>query len=179
MITHHLRVEKGYVDDAGAKVVRLPLEAFLEWDLVEGDVVALEAERQTVAKVRRTRREHRDELAARIEGFTMWNAGVELYESVHVQPVDVEPADRVVLELSEPVDTQFVPGADDAVKQHLRGYPVVVTDHVGIESAPVWATNHRSGQYYPVHVREASPDGPVVITDGTEVVLNEAGGAER
>jgi transitional endoplasmic reticulum ATPase len=142
--------------DAGRGVARLPESARRSLGVLSGDTVVIEGDRPTVAKVWPASGAGG---GVRIDANTRANAGVNVGDTVTVEPKSVEEATEVLLALPA------VPGEDlvDAVAAALQDRPMRTGETVRLERAGIRAT-----------VAETTPDGTVRVTDRTTVRVRQS-----
>jgi len=168
-----LEVAKAYPNDSGRGIARLDPDTLLHLKLSPGDIIEIEGADTTAAKVWRADRKDWNNDTIRIDGFTRQNAEVGIGERVTIRKAETTDADRVVLAPPEGASVQFGSDASGMVKRQVLKRPVVQGDVVPVMSS----TNHpfmRSpGQAIPLIATQAEPDGTVMVTEDTEVVLRE------
>jgi transitional endoplasmic reticulum ATPase len=168
-----LEVAKAYPNDSGRGIARLDPDTLLHLKLSPGDIIEIEGADTTAAKVWRADRKDWNNDTIRIDGFTRQNADVGIGERVTIRKAETTDADRVVLAPPEGASVQFGSDASGMVKRQVLKRPVREGDVVPVMSS----TNHpfmRSpGQAIPLIATEADPDGTVMVTEDTEVVLRE------
>ncbi len=168
-----LEVAKAYPNDSGRGIARLDPDTLLHLKLSPGDIIEIEGADTTAAKVWRADRKDWNEDTIRIDGFTRQNADVSIGERVTVRKSETEDADKVVLAPPEGANVQFGSDASGMVKRQVLKRPVVEGDVVPVMSS----TNHpfmRSpGQAIPLIAVDTDPQGTVMVTEETEVVLRE------
>ena len=168
-----LEVAKAYPNDSGRGIARLDPDTLLHLKLSPGDIIEIEGADTTAAKVWRADRKDWNNDTIRIDGFTRQNADVGIGERVTIRKAETTDADRVVLAPPEGASVQFGSDASGMVKRQVLKRPVREGDVVPVMSS----TNHpfmRSpGQAIPLIATQADPDGTVMVTEDTEVVLRE------
>ena len=168
-----LEVAKAYPNDSGRGIARLDPDTLLHLKLSPGDIIEIEGADTTAAKVWRADRKDWNNDTIRIDGFTRQNADVGIGERVTIRKAETTDADRVVLAPPEGASVQFGSDASGMVKRQVLKRPVVEGDVVPVMSS----TNHpfmRSpGQAIPLIATQAQPEGTVMVTEDTEVVLRE------
>jgi len=168
-----LEVAKAYPNDSGRGIARLDPDTLLHLKLSPGDIIEIEGADTTAAKVWRADRKDWNNDTIRIDGFTRQNAEVGIGERVTIRKAETTDADRVVLAPPEGASVQFGSDASGMVKRQVLKRPVVEGDVVPVMSS----TNHpfmRSpGQAIPLIATQAEPEGTVMVTEDTEVVLRE------
>ena len=143
--------------DAGRGVARLPESARRALGVLSGDTVVVEGERPTVAKVWPAADE---DGVVRIDAETRANAGVNIGDTVRVEPVSVEEAHSVVVRIPVAADDDLL----EAVAADLRDRPLRAGEQVRLGRAGIRAS-----------VAETDPDGTVRVTDRTTIRVREAG----
>ncbi len=151
-----LTVQGAEKRDAGRGVARLPEASRQALGVLSGDTVVIEGERPTVAKVWPA---SDDDGSVRIDADTRRNAGVNIGDTVEVEPISVADADEVVIELPVQADDELL----EAVAADLRDRPMQAGEQVRLERPGVRAT-----------VVETTPDGTVRVTDRTTVRVRDA-----
>jgi transitional endoplasmic reticulum ATPase len=168
-----LEVAKAYPNDSGRGIARLDPDTLLHLKLSPGDIIEIEGADTTAAKVWRADRKDWNNDTIRVDGFTRQNADVGIGERVTIRKAETTDADRVVLAPPEGASVQFGSDASGMVKRQVLKRPVREGDVVPVMSS----TNHpfmRSpGQAIPLIATQADPDGTVMVTEDTEVVLRE------
>ena len=168
-----LEVAKAYPNDSGRGIARLDPDTLLHLKLSPGDIIEIEGADTTAAKVWRADRKDWNNDTIRIDGFTRQNADVGIGERVTIRKAETTDADRVVLAPPEGASVQFGSDASGMVKRQVLKRPVVEGDVVPVMSS----TNHpfmRSpGQAIPLIATQAEPEGTVMVTEDTEVILRE------
>jgi len=168
-----LEVAKAYPNDSGRGIARLDPDTLLHLKLSPGDIIEIEGAETTAAKVWRADRKDWNNDTIRIDGFTRQNADVGIGERVTIRKAETTDAERVVLAPPEGASVQFGSDASGMVKRQVLKRPVVEGDVVPVMSS----TNHpfmRSpGQAIPLIATQAEPEGTVMVTEDTEVVLRE------
>jgi hypothetical protein len=166
-------VAKAYPYDSGRDIVRLGPDSLLCLKLSPGDIIEAEGTDKTAARIRRSDRVDWNEDIVRMDGFMRQNAGVDLGEKVTIRKAETTEADRVVLVPPEGANVDFGEGATGTVKERLIGDPLLRDDVVPIISSMDRRVSHSPGQAIPLIAAEAVPEGVVVVTEDTDVVLRE------
>ncbi|XGI82874.1 CDC48 family AAA ATPase [Halorutilales archaeon Cl-col2-1] len=168
-----LEVEKAYPNDSGRGIARLDPDTLLHLKLSPGDIIEIEGNDTTAAKVWRADRQDWNTDSVRIDGFTRQNADVGIGERVTIRKAETEDADKVVLAPPEEASVQFGSDASGMVKRQILKRPVVEDDVVPVMSS----TNHpfmsSPGQAVPLIAVETEPEGIVMVTEDTEIELRE------
>ncbi len=165
-----LRVAEALLDDVDRGVVRLDPYQMSRLGLEAGDVVWLVGGRETVARALPTPHPFWGRRLAQLDGMLRENARVGLDEPVVVRRAEARPARTVLLAPIEPGPAG--PAAIREIRAALAGRAVIPGDRVRLT---VWS---RSGTI--VAVAGADPEGPVVVTEGTDIRIQAPPGtAER
>ncbi len=166
-------VAKAYPNDSGKGIARMDPDDFAPLCISPGDIVAIEGEDVTAVKVWRADRKDWNNDTIRIDGFTRQNADIDIGERVTIRKAETTDADRVVLAPPEGASVQFGSGAHGMVKRQVLKRPTVEGDVVPVMSS----TNHpfmRSpGQAIPLIATETEPEGVILVTEDTELILKE------
>ncbi len=143
--------------------------------LSPGDIIEIEGKKVTGAKVWRADRTDWDQGAIRVDGFIRQNAGASIGDVVKVQKADVHDAVKVVLAPTEGARIQFGGDAPGMVKKQLLKRPIVRGDVMPVMSTMEHPFIGRvvTGQAIPLIASETVPDGVVLITGETELILHE------
>ena len=158
-----LRVLEVRQNEAGRGRVRIDEEVMERLGITAGDVVEIEGRRKTVAIAWPGYSEDRGSRVIRMDGWTRKNAGVSIGEKVKVRRVKVRAANIVRLaptSMTLTVDENFVA----YVKKRLIDRPLMEGDIVQV---PVL------GQTIPFTVVSVKPNGPVLITETSHVIILE------
>jgi len=156
-----LKVGKIRSDDAGRGIARIDKEAMRELGVVSGDVVEIEGERGTVAKVLPGYPQDAGNGVIRIDGETRSSAGAGIEDRVRVEKADAEEAGSVTV---APTQQVRIRGSqtymERLLKKNLSGRPVTKGQRlrVGLLNTPLVFA-----------VTSTSPSGTVVIGNSTEV----------
>ena len=158
-------------DDAGRGIARVDKEAMRELGVVSGDVIEIEGERKTVAKVWPGYSQDTGNGVIRIDGETRSSAGVGIDDNVVVSQVDASEADSVTV---APTQSVRIRGSqaymERLLKEKLEGRAVTKGQRmkVGLLNTPLVFA-----------VTSTSPSGTVVIGEGTDVNWNNEPVAEE
>ena len=158
-------------DDAGRGIARVDKEAMRELGVVSGDVIEIEGERKTVAKVWPGYSQDTGNGVIRIDGETRSSAGVGIDDNVVVSQVDASEADSVTV---APTQSVRIRGSqaymERLLKEKLEGRAVTKGQRmkVGLLNTPLVFA-----------VTSTSPSGTVVIGEGTNVNWNNEPVAEE
>ncbi|MBV0922874.1 CDC48 family AAA ATPase [Halomicroarcula limicola] len=160
-----LAVEGAHKRDAGRGIARLPESVRSELGVLSGSPVVVEGDRMTVVKVWPGDEEG---ATVRIDSDTRANAGVNIGDTVTVRAGSVTEATEITIQPMAPL-----PGAEEyerMVRTRLVDQMVQADERTHIDGLGTFL------------VRATSPDGPVRVTDGTNVTLlppsDESGSGE-
>ncbi|NMG82721.1 MAG: CDC48 family AAA ATPase [Methanosarcinales archaeon] len=170
-----LKIAKAYPNDSGRGIARLDPQTMLALKLSPGDIIEIEGKKVTGAKVWRADRIDWDQGALRVDGFIRQNAGASIGDVVKVQKADVHDAVKVVLAPPEGARIQFGGDAPGMVKKQLLKRPIARGDVMPVMSTMEHPFIGRvvTGQAIPLIAAETVPDGVVLITGETEMILHE------
>ena len=165
-----LKVTKAYPNDSARGIARLDPNSLLTLRLSPGDIIELEGKRVTAAKVWRADRQDWSQDYIRIDGFTRHNAGVGIGDLIKIRKAGSCEAIRVVL--SPPVSSQMYCGESVAeqIKRQVLKRPLVKGDVLPIMSSAGHPFVGRM-EAIPLMVTDTEPDGVVVVSDDTEMIL--------
>ncbi len=157
-----LKVAEAFQNDVGRGIARIDSKAKAQLGVVTGDIIKLSGKKSALAIVWQAHPDDEGLDMIRIDGILRQNVGVSLGERVLVEAVDAKPAKKVVLAPKEEV--RYSVGFDRYVKKRLVGKPVLKGNllPVGI-----------FGTSIPLVVVQVVPQGAVIITDETEVVIRK------
>ena len=152
--------------DAGRGVARLPEPARRALGVLSGDTVVIVGERATVAKVWPAGGDLAGD-GVRVDADTRTNAGVNVGDTVRVQPVSVADADRITVDVPGSVDTGNADDLAALVKRALLDRPIKAGERFRIERLGPTAFS----------IAATQPDGTVRVTNETRVTTNTEGAA--
>ena len=158
-----LRVAEAKQKDVGRGKVRIDIGILRMIGVEPGDVVEIEGRRKTAAIAWPGYPEDQGLDIIRMDGLIRKNAGVSIGEKVIVRRADVKPATLVKLAPAN-FNIAVDPGFVNYVRKRLINYPVVEGDTVMI---PVLS------QAIPFIVAQTKPQGVVIITHDTQIVVLE------
>lgn len=164
-----LKVVEGMVSDAHKGIVRILADVMKQLDLKTGDLVLIEGERCTVARVLPAFSNSCPKGSIQLDGVIRQNAKVKIGEEVKILPITWERARGVVL---TPTVEGWIPHDDseiDFLKQKMIGIPVMVEDIVKLALF--------SGKYETFIVEGVMPKGIVLIDKDTMVTFKGSEGA--
>ncbi len=124
-----LRVAEAKTKDVGRGIARIDPAVLDALDLEEGDTIAIEGTRQTVAVVAAPYAEDGNRGLIRIDGSVRRNAGVGIDDKVGIRKVDPKPARKLVLAPTEPLR---IMGGEEYLAQMLDGRVLTRGDIVQI-----------------------------------------------
>jgi transitional endoplasmic reticulum ATPase len=151
-----LSVEGADKRDAGRGVARLPEPVRQRLGVLSGDPVIVAGETETVAKVWPLGDDDRE--VVKIDADTRANAGVNVGDTVTVATTSVEDATLVSLRAAR--DLSADEDAEATVTRRLMDRPVREDERIHVEGFGV------------VVVSLTDPDGPVRVTEDTEVAVH-------
>jgi transitional endoplasmic reticulum ATPase len=147
--------------DAGRGVARLPEPARRALGVLSGDTVVIVGGRATVAKVWPAGGDLAGD-AVRVDADTRTNAGVNVGDTVRVQPVSVADADRITVDVPGSVDTGSADDLAALVKRALLDRPIKAGEHFRIERLGPTAFS----------IAATQPEGTVRVTSETQVTTH-------
>ncbi|MBE0524058.1 MAG: CDC48 family AAA ATPase [Methanosarcinales archaeon] len=168
-----LKVTKAYPTDSAKGIARIDPNLIQKLQISVGDIILLEGNKITAAKVWEADRQDWNKDSIRIDGFTRQNAGVGLGESIKVTTVKTLGATKIVL--APPEGQVIQPGgeANDLVKRQIMKRPIVEGDLIPIISttaSPILG-HMNTGQTIPLIAVKVEPEGVVIIKEQTEIEL--------
>lgn len=166
-----LKVTKAYPTDSGKGIARVDPNLIQKLQISVGDIIILEGQKITAAKVWRADRQDWNKDSIRIDGFTRQNAGVGLGEHLIIKTARTEGAIKIVLAPTEGQVIQLGGDANSLVKRQILKRPVVKGDIIPITSTtahPVLGHTN-TGQIIPLIAVDVVPDSVVVIKESTEI----------
>ncbi|MCK5217524.1 MAG: AAA family ATPase, partial [Methanosarcinales archaeon] len=170
-----LTVTKAYPIDSGKGIARLDPATIHKLRISVGDVIVMEGNKKTAAKVWRAERQDWGKDFIRIDGFTRQNAGVALGDGLMIAKVDPEEAVKVVLAPIEGQNIQLDDEVNNLVKRQILKRALVEGDVIPVMSTmahPILG-HVKTGQAFSLIAVEVEPKGVVVIRDRTVVELQE------
>ncbi len=157
-----LKVAEAYQNDIGRGIARLDSKAKDKLGVSTGDIIVLKGKKSALAIVWQAQPDDEGLEIIRMDGILRQNAGVGLGDKVHVEAVEVKEAKKIMLAPKEPM--RYSMGFDQYVKRRLVGKPVLKGNllPVGI-----------FGTSIPLVVAQVFPQGPVIITEETELRIKK------
>lgn len=165
--TVRLRVAEAMSKDVGRNVARMDPEDLKALGIAVGDAVSIKGKRVTVCRAMPAHKEQRGRGGVQVDGITRQNAGVGLDEKVEIGVASCKAAVSVSLR-----STGVKPTARDMeyIGSLLDGLALVEGDTVRASMF-----GNRSADFV---VAKTQPAGPVMISPGTRLLIeNGAGGA--
>jgi transitional endoplasmic reticulum ATPase len=159
--------------DAGRGLAAVDRAAMEELGLENGDYVVIEGkggQGRAVARVWPGYPEDEGENIVRIDGRLRQEADVGIDDTVTVEPADIKPATTVTVAL--PQNLRVRGDITPMVQDRLSGRPVTAGQTVPI-SFGFGGMSTVSGQQIPVKIADTDPDGTVVVSNDTEIVVSE------
>ncbi|MGV8084809.1 MAG: CDC48 family AAA ATPase [Candidatus Bilamarchaeum sp.] len=157
-----LKVAEAFQNDIGRGIVRIDSKAKSELAVSTGDIVKLSGKKSALAIVWQAHQDDEGLDIVRMDGILRQNVGVGLGEKVRVEPVAVKTAKRIVLAPQEPV--KYSVGFDQYAKKRLVGKAILKGNVLPIG---IFGTS------IPLVVAQVFPQGPVMISEDTEVKIKK------
>ncbi|MFN7991097.1 MAG: CDC48 family AAA ATPase [Candidatus Micrarchaeia archaeon] len=157
-----LKVAEAFQNDIGRGIARVDSKAKSELGVSTGDIIKLIGKKSALAIVWQAHPDDEGLDMIRMDGILRQNVGVGLGEKVRAEPVTAKVAKKVVLAPQEPV--RYSVGFDQYVKKRLIGKALLKGNllPVGI-----------FGTSIPLVVAQVFPQGPVMISEETEIKINK------
>lgn len=162
MASLNLKVAEAFQNDIGRGIARIDSKAKSELGVSTGDIIRLSGKKSALAIVWQAHQDDEGLDMIRMDGILRQNVGVGLGEKVRIDPVQTKVAKRIVLAPQEQV--RYSVGFDQYVKKRLIGKPVLKGNllPVGI-----------FGTSIPLIVTQVFPQGPVMISEETQVQIKK------
>ncbi|MBI5223032.1 CDC48 family AAA ATPase [Candidatus Micrarchaeota archaeon] len=162
MASTNLKVAEAFQNDIGRGIARIDSKAKSTLGLSTGDIVKITGKKSALAIVWQAHPDDEGLDILRMDGILRQNVGVGLGEKVRVESASVSVAKRLILAPQESV--RYSVGFDQYVKKRLVGKPVLKGNllPVGIFGTAV-----------PLVVVQSFPQGPVMITEETDVKIKK------
>ncbi len=167
-----LKVAKAYPNDSARGIARLDPNALLTLRLSPGDIIEVEGKRLTAAKVWRADRQDWSQDYIRIDGFIRQNAGVGIGDRVKIRKAKYSEAMRIVLAPPPGSNMHYGEEAADLIKRQTLKRPIVKGDILPIMSSASHPFIGRM-EAVPLVITETDPEGVLVISERTEILLME------
>ncbi|MFB6079505.1 MAG: CDC48 family AAA ATPase [Haloferacaceae archaeon] len=156
--------------DAGRGLAAVEKEAATQLGLEAGDFVRIEGQGSAaLARVWPGYPEDRGTGILRIDGRLRQQANVGIDDRVDVEPVDVEPAERITVALPQRLGIRG--NIESLVRRELSGKPVAAGQTVQLPLG--FGFMGGQGQAIPLKVASTQPSETVVVTDSTEILISE------
>ena len=157
-----LKVAEAFQNDIGRGIARIDSKAKSELAVSTGDIVKLTGKKAALAIVWQAHPDDEGLDMIRMDGILRQNVGVGLGEKVRIDPVQTKVAKKIILAPQEQV--RYTVGFDQYVKKRLVGKPVLKGNllPVGI-----------FGTSIPLVVAQVFPQGPVMITEETDIRIQK------
>ncbi len=157
----NLKVAEAFQNDIGRGIARIDSKAKSELGVSTGDIIKLIGKKSALAIVWQAHPDDDGLEMIRMDGILRQNVGVGLGEKVRIEQVQTKVAKKIVLAPQEAV--RYSVGFDQYVKKRLIGKPILKGNllPVGI-----------FGTSIPLVVTQVFPQGPVMITEETEIKIN-------
>ncbi|MWV64721.1 CDC48 family AAA ATPase [Halorubrum sp. JWXQ-INN 858] len=156
--------------DAGRRLAAIERLAAEELELSGGDFIRVEgSEGAAIARVWPGYPEDDGTGVVRIDGRLRQEASVGIDDRVTVEPVDVEPAERIAIALPQRLGIRG--NIDALIRRELGGQPV--TEGQNVQLPLGFGFMGGQSQAVPLKVASTSPSGTVVVTDSTEIEISE------
>ncbi len=158
----HLKVAEAFQNDIGRGIARLDSKAKSQLKVSTGDVIKLIGRKAALAIVWQAHQDDEGLEMIRIDGILRQNTGIGLGEAVKVEKAEPKEAKKIMLAPKESI--RYGGGFEQYVKKRLIGKPVLKGNvlPVGIFGTSV-----------PLVVAQAFPQGPIMITESTEIKIKQ------
>jgi transitional endoplasmic reticulum ATPase len=161
MAAINLKVAEAFQNDIGRGIARIDSKAKNDLGVSTGDIIKLTGKKSALAIVWQAHPDDEGLDMIRMDGILRQNVGVGLGEKVRIEQIQAKTAKKIVLAPQEAV--RYSVGFDQYVKKRLIGKPILKGNllPVGI-----------FGTSIPLIVMQVFPQGPVMITEETEIKIN-------
>jgi transitional endoplasmic reticulum ATPase len=158
--------------DAGRGLAAIDRAAMREMDLENGDYIVIDGRGggRAVARVWPGYPEDEGAGVIRVDGRLRQEANVGIDDKVEVEAADVKPAKSITVAL--PQNLRIRGNVGPHIRDKLSGQAVTKGQQVPF-SLGLGPLSSMSGQQIPLKIANTSPQGTVVVTDGTEVNVSE------
>ncbi|PIZ91878.1 AAA family ATPase [Candidatus Micrarchaeota archaeon CG_4_10_14_0_2_um_filter_55_9] len=157
-----LKAAEAMQSDYGKRIVRLDSNARSLLGVTTGDIVEIVGKKAAAAIVLPAHPPDEGLNIARIDGVLRQNTGVGLGDRIIIKKAKIRHAKKVVLAPNQP--SRYAPGFPEYVKKTLVGKPLNKGDFLRVN---VFGTS------FPFAVAQTVPQGLVVVTPETELMLRE------
>lgn len=156
-----LKVAEAFQNDIGRGIARIDSKAKSQLGVATGDIIKLTGKKSALAIVWQAHQDDEGLDMIRVDGILRQNLSIGLGERIKIESVQVKTAKKITLAPQEAV--RYSVGFDQYVKKRLIGKAVLKGNllPVGI-----------FGTSIPLVVAQVMPQGPVMITEDTEVRIN-------
>jgi len=168
------RVEQAYDSSKGRTVAHLDEAAMDELGIERGDTVAIEGADRTLVTVNHMQETDAESDVVRIDGFTRQNAGVDPGNEVAVVPVETAEAEAVTVRPTKPLCDPIRSDHARLITNELLETPTEAGERLWVMVGPHQPFGVVVGSWRPLDVIETDPDGPVIITTGTDLTIESA-----
>ncbi|MEM2908837.1 MAG: CDC48 family AAA ATPase [Candidatus Bilamarchaeaceae archaeon] len=157
-----LKVAEAFQNDIGRGIARIDSKAKSRLDVSTGDIIKLTGRKTALAIVWQAHPDDEGLDMVRIDGILRQNVGIGLGENVKVEKAEVKEAKKVMLAPKESI--RYGGGFEQYVKKRLVGKPVLKGNFLPIG---IFGTS------IPLVVAQTVPQGPVVITEKTNILVRQ------
>lgn len=154
-------VKEAARDDVGRGIARLSVEVMKNLGLVSGDVIEISGKNTAAAIVWPAFAQDTGFAVMRIDGNIRGNAGAGIDEKVKIQKSVAGYATKLVIQPTQPIRLVF---DEQYLKRVLHGQSVIEGQMVRVDII---------GNSINVIIVKVSPKGIAIVTDDTEIVLDE------
>ncbi|MDP3395541.1 MAG: CDC48 family AAA ATPase [Methanoregula sp.] len=154
-------VKEAARDDVGRGIARLSVEVMKNLGLVSGDVIEISGNTTAAAIVWPAFAQDTGFAVIRIDGNIRGNAGAGIDEKVKIRKSVAEYATKLVIQPTQPIHLVF---DEPYLKRVLHGQSVIEGQMVRVDII---------GNSIIFIIVKVSPKGIAIVTDDTEIVLNE------
>ena len=157
--------------DAGRGLAAVDRAAMEELGLENGDYILIEgSEGRAIARVWPGYPDDHDQDVIRIDGQLRGEAQVGIDDHVSVEKADVKPAQSVTVAL--PQNLRIRGNIGPYIQDKLSGQAITQGQTIPF-SLGFGPFSGNSGQRIPLRIAETSPNGTVIVAEGTEIEVSE------
>jgi transitional endoplasmic reticulum ATPase len=157
--------------DAGRGLAAVDRAAMEELDLENGDYILIEgSDGRAIARVWPGYPDDHDQDVIRIDGQLRGEAQVGIDDRVSVEKADVKPAQSVTVAL--PQNLRIRGNIGPYIQDKLSGQAITQGQTIPF-SLGFGPFSGNSGQRIPLRIAETSPNGTVIVAEGTEIEVSE------
>lgn len=157
-----LKAAEAMRSDYGKRVVRLDSNARQLLGIGTGDIVEITGKKTAAAIVLPSHPQDEGMNVIRMDGILRQNTSVGLGDRVKIRKAQIKNGKKVVLAPNQPM--RYAPGFAEFVRKSLMGKPLNKGDLLNVNVF---------GSSFPFAVAQTVPNGLIVVTSETEVVLKE------